>query len=307
MGCWNATCALTHLPIMVGEPVVMLMLALLDTVPGQCYYYNDDASLFALPVEGKYDDYGGLEDIQMSDVTRQMLKDTTFYSCSRDNEYTAIEATDEMDIFRYLQEQDLFIKHPMVGGAKVRYKYTPISCVMYHKGAYELIRDGIYHRITANDKGAYGTALYSKLQKKWDKNWRSRERRATLMERWRAENKDNPGDIPEYILELSEPVEPVWGTIALGYKFCPVYETTIWKHKELDNEQFLRELVNYVCFAVGLDLTRRSFFGLCGMGSQNTERYLHKKLAEWTLNHIQNRMDEDDTEESLKNSLFLWD
>ena len=38
MGCWNATCGLTHLPIMAGEPVVMLMLAGLDTPPNQFYF-----------------------------------------------------------------------------------------------------------------------------------------------------------------------------------------------------------------------------------------------------------------------------
>ena len=73
MGCWNATCGLTHLPIMAGEPVVMLMLAGLDTTPNQCYYYNADASPFAQPIEGKYNDYGGQENIQMSDETQHML------------------------------------------------------------------------------------------------------------------------------------------------------------------------------------------------------------------------------------------
>lgn len=61
MGCWNETCALTRLPIQSGAPVVIL-----HTVHGPRYQTRGAETtelLFGLPESGKYDDYGGIEDV----------------------------------------------------------------------------------------------------------------------------------------------------------------------------------------------------------------------------------------------------
>ncbi len=303
MGCWNTTCGLTHLPIMAGESVVMLMLAGLDTTPNQCYYYNDDASPFALPVEGEYNDYGGLENIQMSDETQHMLATHEFYSHEQ-GEFKQIETHDVNEILDYLFEHNLYIKYPFVGDIKVRCDYTPILYVMYHKGAYELIRDEIYNRETANNQGAYGLALYSKVKRNWEKNLYARQKTERLMKKFKEENANN-AIIPPYLSELYLP-SPIWDNLGLGYKFCLTYENLVYENDKLDGERFMQDLVRFACFLTGLDYSRRSFFGLCGMGSQANERYIPKKLAEWTLQHILINMDEDDTENTLRESVYMW-
>lgn len=311
MGCWNATCGLTHLPIMAGEPVVMLMLAALDTVPNQCHYYNEDATLFALPIEGKYNDYGGLEEIQMSDETRQVLLNTKFFNHDR-GEYVpmSLDAPTEKEIFESLFDQNLYIKYPMTGGLTVRFQYTPITYVMYHKGAFETVYKEVGGRSTANGKGWYSDALRAKLQRNWDKNLVAREKYSRLMNKALEEMKNNPETDAQGVIDILDvytPISPIWDGMALGYKFCVAYEEALWNNKELSSERFLTDLVNLVCFCVGLDLLRMSFFGICGLGSQSGEMYLHKILSEWTLQHIEDSMDEDDTEASLKEHLFMWD
>lgn len=307
MGCWNATCALTHLPIKVGEPVVMLMLATLDTVPGQCHYYNEDATLFALPVEGKYNDYGGLEEIQISDETRAMLQHVDFYMHDR-GEYVK-KSLDMSEIFENLFENNLYIKYPMVGGLSVRYDYTLISYIMYHKDAFELVRDDVMARSTANGKGLYGDALKEKLQRNWDKNKFARQRNQKHLENAIKQAEANPSSDAEElvaILRVAEPFSPVWDGLAWGYKFSNAYEEILWNSETLSEERYISDLVGLASFCTGLDLMRKSFFGISGLGSQSNERLLHKKVAKWTLKHIEESMDEDETESSLGENLYMW-
>ena len=66
MGCWNQTCALTRLPIRAGEPVVAF-----HTVRGPRYNSESDSSralTFGLPFSGKYDDHGGVEELERPDA-----------------------------------------------------------------------------------------------------------------------------------------------------------------------------------------------------------------------------------------------
>lgn len=61
MGSWNETCAITRLPIHSGEEVVCL-----TTVQGPEYQNKGTfktSLLFGLPLHGRYDDYGGVEEL----------------------------------------------------------------------------------------------------------------------------------------------------------------------------------------------------------------------------------------------------
>ena len=68
MGCWNGTCMISNLPIIVGERVKLVLLKpsysfreLKQT--GGYVYSNDVYSPAFLPISGTYDDYGGIENI----------------------------------------------------------------------------------------------------------------------------------------------------------------------------------------------------------------------------------------------------
>ncbi len=68
MGCWNETCVLTRAPIHYGASVVAL-----NTVHGP--QYREPAGggfkttlLFGLPFKGKYDDYGGIDNLERPEL-----------------------------------------------------------------------------------------------------------------------------------------------------------------------------------------------------------------------------------------------
>lgn len=65
MGCWNETCSLTNLPICWGEPTVAILLEQTPHVSHQngIVYPDDIFRPVGLPLCGKYDDYGNLEDV----------------------------------------------------------------------------------------------------------------------------------------------------------------------------------------------------------------------------------------------------
>lgn len=69
MGCWNATCFLTGLPIFHGQPAMLLFIAA-----------QDDGTWLptTLPIRGYYDDYGGLEDCETDNAALSLLRQSTF-------------------------------------------------------------------------------------------------------------------------------------------------------------------------------------------------------------------------------------
>jgi hypothetical protein len=71
MGCWNETCGLSGLPIQQGDPVHAYVLVRQEWAPaspitGTCYS-NDYYDHLFLPLQGTYDDYGGVENLVMDD------------------------------------------------------------------------------------------------------------------------------------------------------------------------------------------------------------------------------------------------
>lgn len=74
MGCWNGTCGLSQLPIHAGDPVIGFLLEGRGArreghngAGGYCYSTDAAAPLF-IPIRGKYDDYGAIEEIKGSRI-----------------------------------------------------------------------------------------------------------------------------------------------------------------------------------------------------------------------------------------------
>jgi hypothetical protein len=79
MGCWNGTCFLSHLPINHGDRVRIILLKknkyvkLLTNNTG-CVYPDTFFKPFYFSIGGEYDDYGGIEEIEDTLITRMGLE-----------------------------------------------------------------------------------------------------------------------------------------------------------------------------------------------------------------------------------------
>ena len=80
MGCWNETCVLTRTPITAGAPVVVL-----QVITGLHYMASESyktSLLLGLPMQGRYDDYGGVEDLEqpnLEDLAQQAFLGSGLY------------------------------------------------------------------------------------------------------------------------------------------------------------------------------------------------------------------------------------
>jgi hypothetical protein len=61
MGCWNETCAFSRLPIHQDDPIVVIITS--DTCRPYDSMYEFANYAVTTPLYGKYDDYGGIEDV----------------------------------------------------------------------------------------------------------------------------------------------------------------------------------------------------------------------------------------------------
>jgi len=98
MGSWNHTCAVTYLPIVVGEEVEVIMLQDVNTIAGSslCYPY---AYHVPLPVifHGNYNDYGAVEDCEgiALDIVVGSIRDKLYEMEVGENEYHDIAVKKE--------------------------------------------------------------------------------------------------------------------------------------------------------------------------------------------------------------------
>lgn len=97
MGDWTDTCLLSGLPIDTGDPVTVYLVR--DTPScGQGFYPDDVCKIISHPIFGKYDGYGGLNDVINMDFHKILIdfcKENIDIGDSNGNDYNN---DDELDI-----------------------------------------------------------------------------------------------------------------------------------------------------------------------------------------------------------------
>lgn len=77
MGCWNGTCGVTQLSLPHGERIAYFLIANVNDHEGndQGFCYVDDIWCpIALPIYGKYNDYGSIEDIEEGESAVHLIQ-----------------------------------------------------------------------------------------------------------------------------------------------------------------------------------------------------------------------------------------
>ena len=72
MGCWNETCGFSNLPIKSGEKVMGFIL-LMHNIDTSYAYPNALGTPFALPITGRYNDHGSIENIKENFNTEYII------------------------------------------------------------------------------------------------------------------------------------------------------------------------------------------------------------------------------------------
>lgn len=169
MGCWNKTCGLTQLPIHDGERVVTFLLVKVESGYDSYCYNNWAWNLIPLPIYGKYNDYGWMEEDAGQENKLKLLSEFFKGDLTRRNAYREgiadgpedlgwnasddVSGLDEQGYIRYdALKDDPFVSfealgESMHGSMFGRKDYggevCEISHMMIREDAFHTLRDGV--------------------------------------------------------------------------------------------------------------------------------------------------------------------
>lgn len=142
MGCWNETCFMSHLPIMRKEDVVVFVLT--PTVhineEGPSCYYDDKYVPLSFPLRGKYNEYGGLYDIQHEEMHATFLPKIKQYFTREDGEYTPYNWVSVEKFLTDISSRKVFVAVP--GDT-----YRRLALAFVHAKLYDILLGEISNRI----------------------------------------------------------------------------------------------------------------------------------------------------------------
>ncbi|MBQ8806314.1 MAG: hypothetical protein IJZ68_07675 [Bacteroidaceae bacterium] len=307
MGCWNATCNISNLPIFWGDKVVLIPLLKVSSKRTQfnTCYPTDNFVPLGFPIFGEYDDYGRLENAHTSAWNEAHLRQFNYYFEERDDEaeekYRPVVLKETFDDFVgqvlcchegcYIDLPNQYF-HPD-GKAMVTY-------MMIHQNVYEKLLEEMAGRIPYNCSVSYRDAFIPHL----------REKLQELLD---------SGMKPE---ECSTPVvyEAFQGMILkdiceniFGYQSY-FHQYFIWRDlaRQMMNDTeirsvLLRDIANLKIWTSTLSYLRKGYLCDSGAGGQSSEMRLHLILAQCIKDEVarireSHEWDEDGDAETI----YLW-
>lgn len=310
MGCWNETCAITQLPIQVGDPVVLMFLARNSYTgedhAGFCYVNSMWTPKF-LPVHGVYNDYGGIEQVEQNWNTEFILDhmkmemahvrltkshtapvDPDELHFEKDPEQLDLDNLTIEDLVRAVHDDQLFVQGTHRGG-------VPVGWCMMHKWAWEHVTQSMLSRLddpvpkekVLEDGVEYYTALKKKV--------------VNLLE------PDNNGVVHSFIVRSWEKQDLVnWQnsfhpftsssgsfdgyTVLNGIR---IYTDYLWELAEQGTQvsdhkvqQVLNDLSDYLILRQNMQSMRKFWSPQSGKGSQRTALDIHLALHELCVTKI---------------------
>ena len=291
MGCWNGTCYISKLPIHYGENVVMILVREREfkrrgECPHTCYP-TDFYAPFGYPIYGKYDDYGGVEDIENAKEVLEYLKTVEIHRVRKDydddnkTKDEIIEITEENldDTLNEIMHSGYFVENNAIEGFFVK------------RELYDLLIENASSRkiYGKNETIAHQTErlLKKEIAKINDEKFENEfEKRYALHELYR-------------FATLSEYCDYEWEI------------TSHIKRKLLDNfnDDDMKRLIELMMFRYVLDLLRMGYFCITGDGSQSNEMYMHTLVAKYILEYTTKAYQEaqEDSNHRMRKKNFLME
>lgn len=286
MGCWNETCGLSRLPIFVGNEIVCIITASRKPhYASRSYYYDDTAFMFSLPFRGKYNDYGGVEDIECEDFIKDFLMQKEYFIGNRrDDELNAFIPESFEDLIENISDGDgvyvnldvldfdavLDGKNQHIGKKKELIYLTLWMC---HAELYDSFVD------TVKKEELYGDYYTTKL----------RNDITGCIENIKELNKFRSSNL--FTMEMHQ--SSFRGTCLCGREFDMIGYTAQQIISDEENaDNYIAKLEESARFAVAMDISRNAFFGQSGYGSQSDDMELQKITAEFICKFVKERTDE---------------
>lgn len=262
MGCWNGTCFLTNLPIRCGERVVLIPIVKKNNNDSIFCYHNDLYDFTGYPIRGLYDDYGCIEEIDNNEASKrnfELFKDWLSNKELINTDNNEIKTIDEL---LNAIERGYILNNKL-----------PISFIMMHENVYDSVINGIGKRKGYDTTITYKSNIKNRLIKKYDKQ---KEIEDLELEINKTETPDKTLLYKMLHLNLSDR-DNIFDHFLSEYF---IYS----KNKQKLTKKIEPYFVELYLFNSALSLLRKILVPQCGAGSQCSEIFLHKIVANFVIN-----------------------
>ena len=260
MGCFNVACSISNISIDSGDPVVLIPLEVsqfpsgigdknLYLIYSRCFYYPA-----AFPIKGFYDDYGGIEHIEMNEA---FLFNCHWYGKDISNPREVNELWDCRE-----------------GG-------TPeniTSGMFIHREIYDLLID--------KQIGEFG-------DKRWISSRKKLNSQFDKLVRAIKSNKQKTDELNSSIPEGGSPFEYVWGLPNdiryHGLRFRDYRTFKDMVHKCLETDQLKDTIVEMYMFETGMYFVNTFYFPAMN-GLQHGNHFMSRRLYQKSLDIVREKI-----------------
>lgn len=297
MGYWNEVCFMSGLPILSNESVyAFVLMPRIDVVKEGAVCYKDDKYVpIGFPIKGKYNEYGGIDDIQYLDILDRFFKTSYDYftEIADENYNKSFVKYKWMSVQRFVDDISSRDVYTRTADGKMH----RLALTMIHSELYDLLLEEMSNRVPYSYYDNLRGLTEVKIRKNMEKLRDSQE---------------------EFIRRF--------GVGGMGFaRFTDVYfhgsTAYLWMNRLADmyldtnEDAIIQNMVDYILWMMVMDLTNKGY--MCQTtGSQSEEYRLHQIIAEFILSRCKmreieyERDNEGDIEEGadvLAETLYFWD
>ena len=292
MGCYNGTCSISNMPIFEGDKVVFIPLMKVheNTVFNACYP-TDNFIPFGFPFVGYYNDYGGLYDIEISDVNRDFFKSLNFYFVGRDEEpYKKVKEYENFEDFVndvlcsvegcYLDVTDMDImQSDLVKDGK-----TEVNYMMVHYYLYNALLSNMKNRKPYKEDKTFEVLQTEKFIADFNKE-------LDTLVKVKSKSISNYGEVDKamqmlYKLIVHNLSNGIFNKGDSFYEGRWNYFIENMIEDENIREEIIKCAVDKYIFMVVLSYMRKGYLCDSGCGSQSGETKLHMIMAEFIQSQV---------------------
>lgn len=271
MGCWNGTCGISQLPILSGDRVFGLLIAVphkpIECPSGSCYE-TEFGFPISLPFRGNYNDYGGMENIEENKNTKAIFNEFAPKDCEnfeqlindiveRDELTKDLEYYGECGVGLFMVLEDV-IKELMNAKSDNSFQAVEISRELHTKMA-EAFKERYFK--TKKDLGDIWPKFSYSV---WDPYYSS---------------KDEEYKTLGYVNSFLSPLHK-GSTVGNYYDYIKAVMGNIINSNENDKFQQFTEITYWAyCIRRSIAYLRKSYIPNAGKGSQSTGHDFYIKLA----------------------------
>lgn len=280
MGCWNATCHVSHMPIFGGDTVVLIpLMQAHNSLQINCCNIADCFVPIGFAITGEYNEYGGLEHICSDDLNIRHLMSKRYFVRNEDEYEEYIPKTIE-DLIN-----DVFCRDNAFVETNNTYffpdKKAPVGHIMIHKKLYQDMIRNMGARIPYDKDKTYKQCLTAKFNASMKKH----KQQLALM-------KDSD-DVKINALNLmlrNQIYHEIAESILCTETMLHTSQWAEMAQEAVNNTTAVVKLaVEKTLFSQALNACRMGYLCASGMGSQSEETAMQVVIAKFVLQQAKKR------------------